>query len=327
MLEATVRWAGESIGAEIESMQPLRDGHSPWRLQVRGGDDVVLRVTQPGWRNADPVRTNAAALRVAERNDLAAPRLLAVDWDGELAGTPATVETVLSGSSAPPSRVSPSRLRAFGAAIARVHTVPLEPRTWLPHLTRSKQYDHPMMRRWAALYRSSPDSEKSDIVRRLGQLTGMSQETILRTIDAPPGSALLHVADERVRATPRLEGQSVLLHGDVWAGNALWDGDKCVGLIDWKDAGVGDPGIDLGLLRLNMTLQYGSNAASYVLEGWQGAAGRAATHLAYWDTVAALNTPTVLDDPGFDDDGEVVSAEVVSRRRDTFLAEALSAVW
>lgn len=262
LLEATVRWAGEAIGAEIEAMQPLRDGHSPWRLQVRGGDDVVLRVTQPGWRNADPVRTNAAALRVAERNGLAAPRLLAVDWDGELAGTPATVETFLPGSSAPPSRASPSRLRAFGAAIARVHTVPLEPRTWLPYLTRSKQYDYPMMRRWAALYRSSPDSEKSDVVRRLGQFTGMSQETALRTIDAFPGSALLQLADERVRATPRPEEQSVFLHGDVWAGNALWDGDTCLGLIDWKDAGVGDPGIDLGLLRLNMTLQYGSNAAS-----------------------------------------------------------------
>ena len=27
---------------------------------------------------------------------------------------------------------------------------------------------------------------------------------------------------------------SVFLHGDVWGGNMLWEGDRCVALIDWK---------------------------------------------------------------------------------------------
>ena len=38
---------------------------------------------------------------------------------------------------------------------------------------------------------------------------------------------------------------SVFLHGDVWGGNMPCWGDRCVALIDWKGAGVGDPGVDL----------------------------------------------------------------------------------
>ena len=60
---------------------------------------------------------------------------------------------------------------------------------------------------------------------------------------------LLQLADEVVRRHERPRGESVLLHGDPWPGNLLWIGDRCVGLIDWKEAGVGDPGVDLGKLR------------------------------------------------------------------------------
>lgn len=92
----------------------------------------------------------------------------------------------------------------------------------------------------------------------------------------------------------------------------LWEGDLCVALIDWKTAGVGDPGVDLGSLRMQMALQYGQDAPAHVLEGWQRQAGRAAIEVPYWDAVAALNTPTGMDGwPG--------SAE----RRDAFLRTAL----
>jgi aminoglycoside phosphotransferase (APT) family kinase protein len=118
----------------------------------------------------------------------------------------------------------------------------------------------------------------------------------------------------------------VFLHGDVWAGNMLFEGDRCVALIDWKTAGVGDPGVDLGSLRKQMALQYGQDAPSHVLEGWQRQAGRAATSVPYWDAVAALNTPTAMGEPvwpGFADDGSPLDAAAVTERRDTFLRNAL----
>lgn len=108
-LQRALRWAADVVGSQIGSMEPLRSDHSPWRLRFHGRDDeYVLRVIQPGWVNAEPVRTNAAALRIAEQHGLATPRLLAFDPNGEQAGTPATLETVLPGSSANPPHVSNS---------------------------------------------------------------------------------------------------------------------------------------------------------------------------------------------------------------------------
>ena len=96
----------------------------------------------------------------------------------------------------------------------------------------------------------------------------------------------------------------------------LWEGDRCVALIDWNTAGAGDPGVDLGSLRMQVALQYGQDAPAHVLEGWQRQAGRAATAVPYWDAVAALNTPTVMQAwPGFADDGSPLDAEAVTERR------------
>ena len=44
----------------------------------------------------------------------------------------------------------------------------------------------------------------------------------------------------------------------------------------------------------------------------------------YWDAVAALNTPTVMQGwPGFADDGSALDAAAVTERRDAFLRSAL----
>jgi aminoglycoside phosphotransferase (APT) family kinase protein len=141
-----------------------------------------------------------------------------------------------------------------------------------------------------------------------------------------PTTPLLQQADERVRSHGAPAAASVFLHGDVWGGNMLWEGDRCVALIDWKTAGVGDPGVDLGSLRMQMALQYGQDAPAHVLEGWQRQAGRAATAVPYWDSVAALNTPTVIHAdwlPGFAEDGSPLDAAAVTERRDAFLRAAL----
>ena len=91
-----------------------------------------------------------------------------------------------------------------------------------------------------------------------------------------------------------------------------------------ETAGVRDPGVDLGSLRMQVALQYGHDAEAHVLEGWQQQAGREALAVPYWDAVAALNTPTVLHGwPGFADDGSPLDAAAVTERRDAFLRTAL----
>jgi aminoglycoside phosphotransferase (APT) family kinase protein len=298
--DRVLRWAASAVdGTRVLSTENLsRSDHRPcgtFGLRIDGPaarvTDVILKVPVPRWILDGMVITNARALRLAETHGLAAPRLIAADLDGRASGTVATLETFLSGSSDLPPTVSVARLREAGAAIARVHAFSLEAQADLPHRPRP----------------IAVDDRAAE--RRRGWM---------------PTTPLLRQADKRVRSHGAPAAASVFLHGDIWGGNMLWEGDRCVALIDWKTAGVGDPGVDLGSLRMQMALQYGQDAPAHVLEGWQRQAGRAAIAVPYWDAVAALNTPTVMQDwPGFADDGSPLDAAAVTERRDAFLRTAL----
>lgn len=218
------------------------------------------------------IATGAAALEVAQGHDLPTPRLLAKDLAGYATGVPATLETFVAGSTSWPWATS--RLSAAGAAVAQVHAISLEPRPDLPLRTRPIATD---------------DFAKD---RRQGDT---------------PTSPLLRMADELIQSMNRPQGPTVFLHGDVWPGNMAWIGDTDCTLIDWKTAGVGDPGVDIGELRKQIAITYDLEAIAGIVDGWERAMGRSATNVAYWDAVAALNTPT----------------DFLAGKRDAFLRDAL----
>jgi aminoglycoside phosphotransferase (APT) family kinase protein len=332
---AVLQWAAWTLGADaaIVAVDGLHaDGGGPWRLTVeRGGQasGVVLRLVVPGRRGREMIVTGAAALRVAEEHGLAAPRLIAGDLGGRsTGGVAATLETALPGSSALPGTVTAVCLEEAGAAIARVHAIPLEPQADLPLRTRPTQVDdRAMERRWATLYQASTDVQKPAVVAALRELTGWGEDAALRVAAGARSTPLLQLADERIREIPRPQARTVFVHGDVWWGNMRWDGETCLALIDWKTAGAGDPGVDLGELRMQMAIQYGLDAPAHVLDGWERQAGRTAANVPYWDAVAALNTPVTMDGwPGFDTNGQPLDATAVTARRDAFLRAALDAL-
>jgi len=93
----------------VTAIRSLHDGESPWWINLRSPDDspsaVVLRTpSRRVW--PDRVATNAAALAVAEKYGLPAPRLLGTDLDGRDAGVPATLETVVASRSLWPAKGS-----------------------------------------------------------------------------------------------------------------------------------------------------------------------------------------------------------------------------
>jgi aminoglycoside phosphotransferase (APT) family kinase protein len=293
-MEPMLRWAASQVGAGARpvAVKGLRAGAGPWRLRIDHGGTVVeavLRVGDPSRRQL--LATEAAALGFAEVHQLAAPRLMAVDLDGVAAGRPALLRTVLAGTSTIPAVASVTRLRALGAAAATLHSLPTGPRPDLPLRTR-------------------PLADVDFVAMR-------------RTTGSSP---LLEAAAERANQVPIPQAETVLVHGDLWQGNTLWSGGRCVGIIDWDAAGVGHPGIDLGTLRLDAAIMFGLPAAGEILEGWQQATGQAAAATAYWDLVAALTTPTDMATslPVVHDHGRVdLDAATLNHRRDAFLHAAL----
>lgn len=335
--DSVLRWAAAALGegTSIVSATGLHDGTSPWRLQVEGVDgasEAILRAPRSGmpWERGY-VATGVVGLTLAEVHRLPAPRLIAYDLHGRDLGTPASLETVLPGKSGwppTPGVPSPAGWRDAGAVIARLHRV--RPRPWDnlgPRVRPNESDDFALQRRWATVYRASTDEERPEVVAAFGKFQAWPEALLqwtLANVEASPlanerTSPLLHLADEVVRRHGHPRGEQVLVHGDVWRGNLLWEGDTCVGLIDWKAAGVGHPGVDLGNLRFGAHRFDGPDAAELVLEGWEGEMGRRATDIDYWDAVAALNTHAETP-ASFAGQEAAASA---TERRDAFLRAAL----
>jgi len=89
----------------------------------------------------------------------------------------------------------------------------------------------------------------------------------------------------------------VLLHGDFWPGNWLWNDGRLVAVIDWEDAALGDPLYDLAIARLEMVFTFGLGAmdafTAVYLDAFTAAypaamPGIDLENLPYWDLVASL---------------------------------------
>ena len=81
---------------------------------------------------------------------------------------------------------------------------------------------------------------------------------------------------------------STLLHGDYWPGNTLWQDDKLAAVIDWEDASLGDPLIDLAISRLDIAWIFGIEAMNTFTTHYQSLMVLDYTNLPYWDLCAAL---------------------------------------
>jgi aminoglycoside phosphotransferase (APT) family kinase protein len=106
------------------------------------------------------------------------------------------------------------------------------------------------------------------------EVEGMSNEGILRAmVEAGPGARR-----NRVR----------LLHGDFWPGNVLWRAGRPAAVIDWEDAMIGDPLLDLAIARLDMAWIFGRPAMETFTERYRALTAVDVSALPYWDLCAAL---------------------------------------
>jgi aminoglycoside phosphotransferase (APT) family kinase protein len=258
----------------------------------RSGDEfsVVLRAGDPQSVNdRHRFRVESAALEVAERFHIPAPRLIGCDLTGHDASQLAVLSTHLAGANTIPTTASPDRLVALGRAVASLTVEPCNDR--LP--TRQ---------------------------RPLSDLDFAAQRR------AGASTPLLDEADHFVNSRPATDGPNILVHGDCWQGNTLWSRDAFTGFVDWDAAGIGQPGLDLGSIRFDVSLYDGLDGLDRISEGWADGGGQAIEDLPYWDLVAASASPAdltpwmpIITAPGRAD----LDIHTVTTRRDDFIISAI----
>ena len=203
--EEVLDWASAVLSAEVTVLLGLRDGGSPWLLRA-GDREVVLRVARA--EQAAETATEVAAMTCAARVAgaiLPVAELLGYDL-AERTGYGLVLTARVPGTSAIPPEPDPERLRALGAAAARISSIELTPVSALP-------------------VRSGPIEAEDFAAMRRDQ-------------GAPD---LLRAAEAAVAAARPDDDRPGLVHGDLWHGNTVWDGGRLTAVLDWDCAGVGRP--------------------------------------------------------------------------------------
>jgi aminoglycoside phosphotransferase (APT) family kinase protein len=246
---------------------------------------VLRRFVRADWLADEPdlARHEAAALRAVERAGLPAPRLVAFDEHATNTDVPVVLMTRVRGH----IDLDPAELRTYLLAQAgllpRIHGV----RGDLEALPSYRRYyperDVPLGARYRDAWR-----------------------TLIEYASAPPP-----------------ETSAAFVHRDYHPGNVLWSRGRLTGIVDWVNACVGPPEVDVGHACWNLAQLFDVDAADTFLGMWLAEAGRTA-HDPYWDIVSLLDAGNSYGDIGgaldaWRDAGRLdLTVEEAQRRRDAY---------
>ncbi|GIF00087.1 hypothetical protein Ari01nite_75510 [Paractinoplanes rishiriensis] len=216
-MEIVSRVLGE-LGVEAVAAEPVAGsvGNETFRVRVAGGADVFVK-TGP----REMLRAEWWACRRARAAGLPAPEITARQFDGESA----YLLLVLI-----PGAPSESRevWREAGRAMRIVHDIPV---TGYGRLVVRGDDARGTFASWA--------EARDDILAAVPSL-----------VDAAVLPSALASAAVAACAGLRFDGPGVLLHRDLKPLHIFGQGTRLTGLLDWGDAGAGDPLFDLARLSM-----------------------------------------------------------------------------
>lgn len=133
----------------------------------------------------------------------------------------------------------------------------------------------------------SPEAMAQEMAAALVRIHDIDAHGLRPTPAEPPhGRSALAVRARR--EWDRLDMRDpVLTHSDFWCGNALWDGARLTGVIDWSGARSGPRGVDLAWCRQDLVLLGSPDAAGLFLEEYERLWGDSIDDMNAWDVQAA----------------------------------------
>lgn len=100
------------------------------------------------------------------------------------------------------------------------------------------------------------------------------------------GQSIRRALGTGVRRRPN---PSVLLHGDFWPGNVMFERGRLVAVLDWEDAAWGDSLVDLACARVELTCAFGAEASAKFTSLYLGLRQQLDEHdLALWDVYVSV---------------------------------------
>ncbi len=216
-------------------------------------------------------------LQILQSVGIAAPTPLYFDQSGEIFATPYLVIEYIEGK----SEFAPANLADFlfqaATQLSNIHKIDYQKLnlSFLP--SQTEIYTEKVKNRPAQLDESLDEGHIRDIL-------------------------------EAVWPLPQ-PNKAVLLHGDFWPGNLLWENGQLVAVIDWEDAATGDPLADLANTRLEILWAFGSEAMHNFTQHYKSMITLDFTNLPYWDLFAALRPASKISEWAADEATEKAMRE------------------
>lgn len=237
------------ISVEMTAFEFERPDGQTRRMIVRRPGDATLT------RNPRAAQDEFQLLKRTQSLGLAAPTPVHLDQSGEIFDTPFLVVEYIEGQ----PEFAPSNLAEFilqlATHLARIHSV---------------------------------DCSSLDLSFLPQRTEGCAEGSGNRTDGVDKSLDEGHIRDTLESIGPLAQrNASALLHGDFWPGNTLWQDGRLVAVIDWEDATVGDPLIDLAISRLDIVWIFGIEAMEAFTHHYQSEMSIDYAHLPYWDLCAA----------------------------------------
>ena len=153
-------------------------------------------------------------------------------------------------------------------------------------------YLRQMARQLAAIHRVTPlDHDLSFLPQAPTHCQELEREPASQV---DPGFEIDGIGQRLATTRPEWLNAPVLLHGDYWPGNILWREENLVCVIDWEDAMVGDPLVDLSMSSLELCWSFGLDGMESFNEQYLAANHIDTTDQAYWDLCAALRIARIV---------------------------------
>jgi len=255
-------------GSTIKSIRLLAGSYSNYThlLEYQTDDGVQQQIVLRRYNPSNGTPTEKANLEFntlawLHSKGLPVAKPLYLDLDGSVLGSPGFAMSFVPGQSVvwpdyPPNDPTGWAIKV-GKMLARIHSTPCEPYPKFLH-------DNNELALWFLRSGKIPDYIRND----------------------PDGLAIWEAILDHM---PDFKGvKKSLIHLDYWAGNLLWDGDEICLVVDWEEAGYGEPAIDVAYCLMDMILVGEPHAAEAFLDTYESMIGEKVEHLAFWELAAAI---------------------------------------
>lgn len=203
-------------------------------------------------------RREFAALQFARRNGIPVPEPIYLDDTGDLLGIPGIVTKYIPGAQIESPADPVAWAQALAEILVQIHAVPCE------------------------------DAPRSLLLDANTEATWfLHAERIPDFMDAHPDGERVWQA-VRSRFSGLQPVPPTLVHVDYWPGNLLWDGDRISAVVDWEEAALGDPAIDVAYCCMDLALRGLPQAIEAFLQTYEAAAGHPVANLGFWQLAAAV---------------------------------------